>query len=478
MRPSLSDPIRNPETEFDPPPAPDLKDDAHAETDSVGVSAASPIPARPPAKAGFNIRKIVGFALQRASEKKLVQVASSLTFTTVLSIVPMLAVVLALFTAFPLFGEFRAALEHFLTSSLLPPAVSDTVMQYLNLFATKASGLTAVGSLFLIVTSIMLIMTVDEAFNDIWQVERRRPFGQRMLVYWAIISLGPILAGASLWATSILARESLGYVGELPDAISFALSFVPVLLTGLGFTALFVGVPNRRVRWKDALAGGFGTAIILEIMKAGFAFYLTRFPAYTIIYGAFATLPVFLLWIYLSWLVILVGATVAAILPELRQRRWARHREPGATFVDAIGVLRALWDAQDRVPPGRTALFLCAHLHLHDDELAEVLSALKRLGYIVNTLEKDEEATSWVLACDKREATLGPVIDALLIEREQTGLARDPFLLNAVSLSLIQPDVRLEDVFNPAALPETGQMVQNRPEAPLGGRQEIKDVEG
>src|SRR3546814_6154377 len=131
----------------------------------------------------------------------------------------------------------------------------------------------------------MLFMTIDQAFNSIWQVERQRPLRQRMLVYWAIISLGPVLIGASLWATSVLARESLGDVNELPALIGFALSFVPMLATGLGFTALFVTVLNSKVLWKEALTGGFGNAILLEIMRIGFAYYLTRFPSYTVIYG-------------------------------------------------------------------------------------------------------------------------------------------------------------------------------------------------
>src|SRR5690606_38614562 len=147
------------------------------------------------------------YAAQRAEEKKLAQVAASLTYTTVLSLVPMLAVVLSLFTAFPLFSEFRIALENFLASSVMPAVVSENVMGYLNQFAAKASGLTTVGGLVLIVTSVMLLRTIDEAFNDIWQVETRRPLRQRMLVYWALLSLGPILIGASLWALSMLARE-------------------------------------------------------------------------------------------------------------------------------------------------------------------------------------------------------------------------------------------------------------------------------
>src|SRR5690606_24473827 len=230
-------------------------------------------PAASPVTGLANALKIARFALQRAGEKKLMQVAASLTFTTVLAIVPLLAVVLALFTAFPLFDDFRMALQNFLTSNLMPPSVSDNVMLYLNQFAASASGLTAIGSLFLIVTSVSLIMTIDEAFNSIWQVERQRPLKQRVLVYWAIVSLGPILTGASLWATGMLPAASFGEVSNLPAALQLALSIVPVLLVGLAFTLLFVGVPNRQVLWRDAALGGFLTAIILGLVRTGFAIY-------------------------------------------------------------------------------------------------------------------------------------------------------------------------------------------------------------
>src|SRR5690554_1322795 len=205
---------------------------------------------------------VLRYAGRRAREKKVAQVASSLTYTTVLSLVPMLAVVLSLFTAFPLFSEFRYALESYFSTNVMPEVVSETVMTYLNEFAAKASGLTAIGTLFLIVTSVMLFRTIDEAFNDIWQVETRRPLRQRMLVYWALLSLGPILAGASVWALSMLARESMGLIGDLPALGTFALSIIPMLLAGCGYSALFFAVPNRTVRWRDAMIGGFCTAIV------------------------------------------------------------------------------------------------------------------------------------------------------------------------------------------------------------------------
>lgn len=434
----------------------------------------------------INTGKVLRYAAQRAGEKKLTQVASSLTFTTVLAIVPMLAVVLALFTAFPLFADFKDALEGFLSSNLMPPTVSDTVMNYLNQFAAKASGLTAVGAAFLIVASIMLIMTIDTAFNDIWHVEQQRPMRQRMLVYWAIITLGPILAGASLWTTSYLARESLGRVQEIAPALNFALSFVPLLITGLGFAALFICVPNRQVYWRDALAGGFGTAVVLEVMKAGFALYITRFPSYTIIYGAFATLPIFLLWIYLSWLSVLFGATVAATLPSLRLRRWEASRQPGAAFVDAVNVLRVLRNAQSTPLPGRSLRFLSTHLRLPVEELLLVLRTLKKLGYVVPTHDKGSEL--WALTCDVRETDLGRIIDALLIDRSQIGLLEDPGLLDAVSASLAEsPPVTLEDILDKPQhktgqpsnepLPQTSVMRQNSLKETHDTNQEVNHAE-
>lgn len=409
---------------------------------------------------GGNLMKIARFTLRHAAEKNLTQVASSLTFTTVLGVVPLLAVVLSLFTAFPLFHEFRIALENFLTSNLMPPAVSENVMGYLNEFASKASGLTAIGSLALIVTSIMLIRTIDDAFNNIWQVEHQRPLRQRILVYWAIISLGPILTGASLWASATMAQQSLDYIGDMPTGISLALSGIPLLLTALGFTGLFMGVPNCRVYWKDAMAGGFITAIVLEIMRTGFAYYLLRFPSYTIIYGAFATVPIFLLWIYMSWLAILSGAALASLLPAIRQRHWDIMRYPGSAFIDAVNILDCLWSAQSHSQPGQTAPTLARLTGIQPAELGHALHALKELGYVADSESDDTEV--WLLSCDPRTARLQPLVDALLIDSRQPALSGHPQLLNAVSIVLAGGQVRLETLFEePQALAETSYIRQN-----------------
>ncbi len=409
----------------------------------------------------YDLRRLSGFILRRGADKKLTQVASSLTFTTVLGIVPLLAVVLALFTAFPLFAEFQHALEEFLTENLMPPAVSTNIMAYLNQFAAKASGLTAVGSLALIVTSVMLMRTIDEALNNLWDVRRQRPLRQRLLVYWAIISLGPILTGASLWASAVMAQQSLDLVEQLPALLRIVLSALPLVLTGLGFTGLFMLVPNRRVTWKDALAGGIFTAVALAAMRWGFGFYLSRFPSYTIIYGAFATLPIFLLWIYLSWLAVLLGAAMAATLPAIRQRHWAQRHYPGTRLVSALRVLQALWPV---APAPRLAVIpqetLGTQLDLDPDTLDEVLDTLQSLGLIAASPCAKEDG--WLLAADPRTARLAPLVRALLLDQAQPGLDATLPLPQALAEVMSGRDVRLETFFEqPQRLSEMAVMVQN-----------------
>lgn len=404
--------------------------------------------------------KIIKFALAHAAHKNVTQVASSLTFTTVLGIVPLLAVVLSLFTAFPLFSDFQVALEEFLTSNLMPPAVSANVMEYLNQFAAKASRLTAFGSLALMVTSILLLRTIDEAFNNIWQVEQQRPMKQRVLVYWAIISLGPILTGASLWASSVMATHSAGYVEALPFGLSIILTIVPLVVTTLGFTALFMVVPNCKVLLKDALIGGFVTALALSIMRNGFAFYLAKFPTYTVIYGAFATLPIFLLWIYLSWITILSGATIAATLPGIRMRHWDKSNYAGYQFVNAVNVLKKLWRPSDKETPGYTVSQIANSTHIDSTDVEISLKHLRKANYVVAS--QVDETDVWVLACDPRTAQLSPLVNLLLLDLNQATLNERPHLTNAIALVMAQRQVTLATLFeSPKALCEIGHMGQN-----------------
>lgn len=374
--------------------------------------------------------EIARFALARGIQERIIEVAASLTFTTVLSIVPLLAVALSLFTAFPLFQDFSDALQDFLATNLMPAAVSENVMQYLNEFARQASKLTAIGSAFLVVTALLLIMSIDSALNDIWHVGRQRPISQRILVYWAVVSLGPVMLGASLWTSTYLARESLGLVSQTPALLEYGLPVVPFALTILGFAVIYVVVPNCRVLWRDALAGGVLTAVVLEAMKFGFAFYISQFPTYTVIYGTFATVPAFLAWIYISWIGVLLGATLAANLPLIRSNRMHTKTRPGADLIDALALLDALEKTRGNNPPGLTLNELDACTEIQHDSLVRLLNTLSELGLVAAA--QSSRAERWVIVCDVRTAKFAPLFDRLAIDRHHCAVQEQPLLAKAI----------------------------------------------
>jgi membrane protein len=262
--------------------------------------------------------------IRRAREGRLPQVAGSLTFTTVLSIVPFLAASFALFTRFPVFRRLEDAIEEHLLKSLLPAGISRTVLRYLNQFAANANGLTVVGSLFVLVAAVALLLTVENALNQIWEVRKNRPFLKRVGLYLLMLAVGPPLLGASLWATSCVLGMSVGLVGTIPPPAAFVLNLAPVLLGMVGLACVYYFVPNTKVRRRDALAGGLIASVGFELGKHGFAAWLVKLPTYKAVYGAFAVFPVFLLWVYFSWLVTLAAALVTANLARVKRQQGSR----------------------------------------------------------------------------------------------------------------------------------------------------------
>ncbi len=280
---------------------------------------------------------------RRFDDDRCMQIAASLTFTTLLALVPIITVALTVISAFPVFSELMAHLETFLVENVLPESAR-TIVFYTQEFAENAARLTALGLIFLFVTSIIVLMTIDQAFNEIWRVPRARGPVQRVFIYWTLLTLGPVLIGASLSLTSWVVSVSLGLVQDVPYAGKVLLRIVPMLLTAGAFALLYATLPNRRVLVRDALTGGFLAAVVFEAVKLGFAVYITQFPTYTLVYGAFAAVPIFLLWIYLSWLVVVLGAAATAVLPEWRERTSHSAAVPGVQFLDALQVLRILWE--------------------------------------------------------------------------------------------------------------------------------------
>lgn len=251
----------------------------------------------------------------RFNQNKLTQAAGSLTYSTMLAIVPLVMVVFSVFSAFPMFNEATQALKSFIFTNFAP-AASDVVGQYIDEFVHNSKQMSAVGIVSLIVVALLLINSIDRALNDIWNAKNRSTVFS-FAVYWTILTLGPIFIGASLAISSYI--RSIRVFGEelsLPFGLQL-LSFVPFLLTWLSFTLIYTLVPNKKVSIKHAAVGALVAAVFFTLGKQAFAWYIVTFPSYQLIYGAMATLPLMLLWIQLSWLFVLLGAQLTAVLEDI-----------------------------------------------------------------------------------------------------------------------------------------------------------------
>ena len=372
-------------------------------------------------------RELVAYAVRRAREARLAQVAGSLTFASTLSIVPLLAVALSVFAAFPLFAEYRVEIEKTLLRELLPPQISATILRYLNDFAANATGLTAWGLLLLVVTALLMIHTVDRVLNDIWRVQTGRRVVARVLVYWTLLTLGPLAIGASLSATSYVLALSGAPLSRSSGLMRAAIDLLPFVIGGLALAALYVLVPNRKVDWNDALIGGFVASALGELLSWGFGLYI-RTGTVAGIYGAFSAVPLFLFWVYLSWYAVLFGAAIAATAPMLRSTRFADEPRAGNRFITAVALLHTLLRAREEaIDDGRMPLAALARaVRFADDGTERLLAELEKLDY-VSRLD-GAHAGKWLLTCDVRKATLLPLFTRLAVDPGNSLLATQPEL--------------------------------------------------
>ncbi|RQZ65346.1 YihY family inner membrane protein [Burkholderia sp. Bp9004] len=366
------------------------------------------------------LKRLAQFAARRSAEDRIPQVAGSLTFTTMLALVPLVTVAFALFTAFPMFASFQISLQGFLADHLMPAQFNVQIFKYLNQFASKAKGLTTAGLIVLVVTSVMTMMTIESAFNLIWRVRKPRPFAQRVLAYWALITLGPLLFGVSLSISSYLFTQSLAFTGAGPSTsiVEWLLAFVSLPLTVLAFTLLYVYLPNCTVAWRDAVIGGLFAAIAFELAKRGFGYYVRRIPTYTAVYGAFAALPVFLLWVYLSWFIALLGAMVASALPAIRVGQFHRIHYPGSDLLDALELLARLAEARAVGKAGYTAMRLATMLRCDMETAQRLLLTMEEREWIAR-LESGEPAPHYILLANPEQLTLAQLFDVLVIDRTE-----------------------------------------------------------
>jgi membrane protein len=340
---------------------------------------------------GMHFFSFLKLLLTRFKQERCIDMASSLTFTTLLSLVPFITIMLTFISAFPQFSDFGGHVKSLILENMLPETGDMIITQYMEQFTENAAKMTAVGLAVLAVTAMMMIYSIDNAFNKIWRITRQRTVIQRVLVYWAVLTLAPLLMGGSLSMTSWLISTSVGNVNQLSPLMLGMLKMVPFILATLAFTFLFRVVPNRFVPLKHAFIGGAVAAVAFELMSRAFAIYIAHFPTYKLVYGAFASFPIFLLWVYLSWFTVLLGAVLTASLSHWRSKDGMHTLSPEVKLYYSLCILRVMSDGLQKGEI-QTLHKLSRNLLLGFDSLEELLEKMATIKLVQRAMGQ-----SWVM---------------------------------------------------------------------------------
>ncbi|MGJ8662370.1 MAG: YihY family inner membrane protein [Marinicella sp.] len=324
----------------------------------------------------INLKCFVLEVVRRYREDETSLAASSLAYTALLSLVPFMSVLITVFSAMPLFEDASQQLQDFIFQNFVP-TTGAVIQTYILGFVEKARGLTVTMFLAVFVTSILMMHTMEKALNRIFDSKSTGRFKTKLMMYWAVLTMGPLLVGGGIALSSVVFKYSAfaGFKGILIKAL-------PILSSTIGFFLIYLIVPNRKVKWKNALFGALFSAICFELAKKGFALYVTSIPSYQKVYGTLATIPLFLIWMFLSWNIILLGGTITATLETSRWRLHVQNYQTNQRLLLIIEILNKLWHASQK---GKTVSYseLSGHLYfVPDDELNMQLDWLHRKKYI------------------------------------------------------------------------------------------------
>ncbi|NIO42131.1 MAG: YihY family inner membrane protein [Burkholderiales bacterium] len=369
----------------------------------------------------------VSLVYSRFREERCFQLCGSLTFTTLLALVPLVTIALMFMTAFPVFNALSAQLREFVLSNLVPEAGSKVISVYVQQFSNNAARLTAAGISVLVISSIMLMLTIDRAFNTIWRVKRPRPLVQRVLIYWSLLTVGPLLMGGSLTLWSWLVRLSHHASGIIPVVAIETLKLVPLALTALAFGLLYRLVPNRQVSVIDAAIGGIFAAVFFEAMKYGFGQFITNFSSYKLVYGAFASVPIFLVWIYASWVVVIFAAVITAGLSYWRTGGVKDPGPPGSLFVDALETIVLLARAH-QTGEVMNLEQLRKIVKLPWEEMEFILDRLVAAGWVAKL-----QGNGWVLVRGADSIQVVDVLRSFVIHADAVNATDDQEIRNLVA---------------------------------------------
>ncbi|MDR3412325.1 MAG: YihY family inner membrane protein [Formivibrio sp.] len=361
------------------------------------------------------------FVLRRLIDDRCLQTAGSLTYTTLLAIVPLFTIALTLFAAFPMFGDYSGKFKSFILTNLVPDASGKIIGTYMHQFSDNAERLTAMGMVGLTATALLLMFTIEKTLNQIWGAPRSRNFLTRTLIYWAALTLGPLLIGLSISMASWL---SSGLPGDLPGLGLSLLKLGPWLLVFLTLSMVFLAVPNCYVPRSHALLAAFCAASALDIMKLLFSLYIKKFATFKLVYGAFASFPIFLLWLYVSWVIVLGGAVLSACLSYWHNDAWNWKGKQGSRFEQAVLILLALNEAY------------------HNGEILHINTLRRRVGLGLDVTNQLLEAMThkkwveasrdgkWLLAIDLEQIRLVDVFEHIQIPLSATKeQALGPYML-------------------------------------------------
>jgi membrane protein len=348
------------------------------------------------------VKRLARHVWKHFQEDRCLEEAASLSYTSLLALVPLLAVTFGIIAAFPVFNKWSANLQAFIFDNFLPET-GEQIVPYINTFLDSVSGLTLPGTIMLIVTALMLMVRIELAFNRIWRVPGNRTLVSRVVMYWAVLTLGPILIAAAIALSAQKVLAALGMQDGIPPGIHrIGIFFISWLVISL----FFVLVPNRRVLIKHALIGAFLSAVLLELAKAGFIAFVSN-ANYKVIYGALATVPLFLLWLYIVWNVILFGASLAASLTTFLDYRkyetdWPKRWE----FQLAYRLVGHLWNAQRKGAALSQKDLLDLEQQASEIQIANLMA---NLGH--QQLVSIDANGNWLLARDLEELSLNELYD-------------------------------------------------------------------
>ncbi|NVJ61355.1 MAG: YihY family inner membrane protein [Gammaproteobacteria bacterium] len=352
------------------------------------------------------LKQFAVFTLDRFSKDRCPSIAAELTVTTLLSLVPFLTVVLSLFSLFPQFQSMELEVQQLLVQNLIPES-GETIQEYLSQYVKNTQGLTAVGIVFLIVTSLMLMSTIDKSFNHIWQAKGNRSAVRVFLVYWAVLTMGPFLLGLSLAISSYFA--SLPLVSDVVSNQSGILNrIIPMAMSFIAFTVMFIAVPNRAVKVKHALVSALITALMFELAKYGFGLFVKKFSTYQLIFGALAAVPLFLIWMQLSWMILLIGAEICHALGAFEPTSTKRASQ---RFIVAARILKLLTQSQIKRSTVTVNDIQNQLSKVRSDTIAEVLSRLINAKLVVQV-----DIEGYSLTGDSTSYQLSDILKARITE--------------------------------------------------------------